>query len=143
VIRRVLAISFGLALILTFSLALAQEAEQGSPAGSAGVYADFDDILLPFELSVDKGNSFVYDTDSFTAGVLHLEGRVEVKSLTRYFAKHMIQDDWILAAKFTSPRILLLFEKPNKRAIMIITESKLKTHVQVWVAPFLAKGQKP
>ena len=133
---------FGLALILTFSLALAQEAEQDSP-GHPGGYADFDDILLPDELSVDKGNSFVYDTDSFTAGVLHLEGRVEVKSLTRYFAKHMVQDNWILAAKFTSPRILLLFEKPNKRAIMIITESRLKTHVQVWVAPFLAKGRQP
>ncbi|MBW2619065.1 MAG: hypothetical protein JRC92_09335, partial [Deltaproteobacteria bacterium] len=61
--------------------------------------------------------------------------------LTRYFSKHMVQDNWILAAKFTSPRILLLFEKPNKRAIMIITESKLKTYVQIWVAPFLAKGR--
>lgn len=119
----------------------AEAVSGGASEKSNGIYLDFSDILLPRELKVNRDQSFVYDTSSFTAGVLYLEGRVEVKSLTSFFTQAMLRDNWVLAAKFTSPKIVLLFEKPSKRAIIMITDTPLKTQVQIWVAPFLAGGK--
>ncbi len=88
-------------------------------------------------MELKRDDSFVYDTSSFTAGFLTFEGRVEVRSLTRFFVDAMTQDNWLLGAKFTHKEVVLLFEKPNKRTIMYITETRFKTRVRIWVAPFL------
>ena len=101
------------------------------------IYYDFSDVLIPKQMELQRDDSFVYDTSSFTAGFLTFEGRVEVRSLTRFFVDAMTQDNWILGAKFTHKEVVLLFEKPNKRTIMYITETRFKTRVRIWVAPFL------
>jgi hypothetical protein len=106
-----------------------------------GVYYDFPDVLIPSLLELDREKSFVYDTASFTAGVLQFKGRVEVRSLAAYFVEAMTNDNWVLAARFTSPEQLLLFEKPNKRCMIFINETTMTTHVQTWVAPFLGKAR--
>ncbi|MBW1711530.1 MAG: hypothetical protein JRJ59_00060 [Deltaproteobacteria bacterium] len=111
------------------------------PDKAPGRYFDFSDVLVPNELKLDRSKSFVYDTASFTAGVLNLEGRVEIKSLSRFFVESMTQDNWLLAARFTTPEIVLLFEKPNKRTIIHITETRFKTNVRIWVAPFMGRAK--
>lgn len=107
------------------------------PEEPSALYYDFDDVLIPKQLELKRDKSFVYDTASFTAGVLSFEGAVEIRSLTRFFVDAMNQDNWLLGAKFTHQEVFLLFEKTNKRAIIQITETRFKTHVRIWVAPFL------
>ncbi len=107
------------------------------PESPDALYYDFSDVLVPKQLSLKKDESFVYDTSSFTAGFLTFEGRVELRSLTQFFVEAMSQDNWLLGAKFTHKEVVLLFEKPNKRSIMYITETRFKTKVRIWVAPFL------
>ncbi len=107
------------------------------PDGPNAIYYDFDDILVPRDLKLKREQSFVYDTATLTAGVLHLEGRVEAMSLADFFVQSMTRDNWLMAAKFTTPQIVLLFEKPNKRAIILVQESTFNTTVQIWVAPFM------
>jgi len=107
------------------------------PENPSALYYDFDDVLIPKQLELQRDKSFVYDTASFTAGVLSFEGAVEIRSLTRFFIDAMNQDNWLLGAKFTHQEVFLLFEKTNKRAIIQITETRFKTNVRIWVAPFL------
>jgi hypothetical protein len=107
------------------------------PEEPSALYYDFDDVLIPKQLELKRDKSFVYDTASFTAGVLTFEGSVEIRSLTRFFIDAMNQDNWLLGAKFTHQEVFLLFEKTNKRAIIQITETRFKTHARIWVAPFL------
>lgn len=99
------------------------------------LYYDFDDVLVPSELKVDRKRSFVYHTDEFTAGVLVLSGRVEINSLIRFFDTNMAKDNWRLMSSFKSPRTILFFTKANRSCIINITEERFDTEVEIWVAP--------
>jgi hypothetical protein len=103
--------------------------------GSEPAYFDFDDVLVPSELEVDQGKSFLYHAGDFKAGVLVLKGRVDVKSLTRFFENNMAKDNWRLVIAFESPRTIMFFSKANRGCIINITETTLSTEVEIWVAP--------
>ena len=115
--------------------------ERPTPAASkrdkrpATLYHDFEDVLLPSGLKVDKRRSFIYHTPDFKAGVLVLTGRVDVSSLIRFFNKNMAKDNWRLASSFKSPRTIMFFKKPNQDCIVNITEKQFTTEVEIWVAP--------
>lgn len=117
-------------------------AERAEPAASrqdktpAPLYYDFEDVLVPSELKVDKKRSFIfYHAPDFTAGVLVLRGRVEVNSLIRFFENNMAKDNWRLASSLKSPCTIMFFNKPNRGCIINITERQLKTEVEIWVVP--------
>jgi hypothetical protein len=101
------------------------------------LYYDFGDVLVPIELKVDKKKSFVYHAPGFTAGILALSGRTELNSLIRFFENNMAKDNWHLVSSFKSPRTIMFFNKPNRSCIINITEKRLKTEVEIWVAPNL------
>ncbi|MBW2035859.1 MAG: hypothetical protein JRI41_00050 [Deltaproteobacteria bacterium] len=104
------------------------------------LYYDFEDVLVPSELKLDKKKSFVYHAPGFTAGVLVLSGRVEVSSLITFFENNMVKDNWRLLSVFKSPRTIIFFNKPNRSCIINITERQFKTEVEIWVAPTM-EGQ--
>ncbi|MFP4477185.1 MAG: hypothetical protein ACLFOY_16610 [Desulfatibacillaceae bacterium] len=103
--------------------------------GPQPVYYDFGDVLVPHELEVDQDESFIYSTAGFSAGVLVLSGRVELSSLVRFFENNMLKDNWVLVSSFKSPRTIMLFRKDNRWAVVNITEGKIRTEVEIWVAP--------
>jgi hypothetical protein len=107
-----------------------KKAEEPEP-----LYYDFEDVLVPIELKVDKKKSFVYHAPGFTAGILALSGRTEINSLIRFFENNMAKDNWRLVSSFKSPRTIMFFNKPNRSCIINITERRLKTEVEIWVAP--------
>ena len=102
---------------------------------SAPIYHDFEDVLVPSELKVDKKKSFVHHAPEFRAGVLVLTGRVEINSIVRFFENNMAKDNWRLVTSFRAPRTMMIFEKPNRDCIINITEKQFKTEVEIWVAP--------
>jgi hypothetical protein len=108
----------------------AAQAEEPEP-----LYYDFEDVLVPIELKVDKSKSFVYHAPGFTAGILALSGRTEINSLIRFFENNMAKDNWRLVSSFKSPRTIMFFNKPNRSCIINITERAFKTDVEIWVAP--------
>jgi hypothetical protein len=99
------------------------------------IYYDFGDVRLPEELKVDDEDSFVYRTPGFSAGVLVLEGRVELYSLIAFFESSMASDNWKFVSSFKSPRTMMLFHKEARWCVINITEKNLKTFVEIWVAP--------
>jgi len=121
-----------------------QEVEgiEGPPAPEP-VYYDFDDVLVPLELKVDKGKSFVYHAPDFKAGILSLSGGVEIASLISFFENNMAKDNWRLLSAFKSPRTIMFFNKPNRSCIINITERQFKTEVEIWVAPTVGQEEAP
>jgi hypothetical protein len=116
----------------------AAEEKKSEVKGPAPVYYDFADILIPAELSLDKKNSFVYSTPSFSAGVLVFEGYVQGESLVNFFTTNMPRDGWILKSSFRYRRVILNFEKDQRSCLVSVAEYPLKTRVEIWVAPQLA-----
>jgi len=114
------------------------EEKKSEVKGPAPVYYDFADILIPAGLSLNKKNSFVYSTPSFSAGVLVFEGYVQGESLVNFFTTNMPKDGWILKSSFRYRRVILNFEKDQRSCLVSVAEYPLKTTVEIWVAPQLA-----
>lgn len=107
---------------------------------SVPLYYDFQDVLVPGELKVDKKGSFVYRTSGFSAGVLVLTGRVELGSLIVFFENNMAKDNWRPLSSFKFPRAMMLFEKENRYCVISISEGGFNTHCNIWVAPLINPG---
>lgn len=106
-------------------------------------YYDFEDIQIPNELSLIPDKSKIFQTPTMTAGVLSLDGNVEVNSLTTFFKAAMAKDNWQLKGSFKlPPKWIQLFEKKNKRAIITVEESTFSTRVEVWAVPVSDGGGK-
>ncbi len=51
---------------------------------TTAVYYDFEDVLIPVELSVVQDKTMIVSTPGFTSGILMLQGRVERRSLINF-----------------------------------------------------------
>ena len=101
------------------------------------LYYDFGDVLIPNELKVDKGSSFIVQFPGFSTGILALKGHIEKNSLIAFFQNNMAKDNWQEIFLFKSPqtRTFMLFQKENRRCIISINEKELNTYVEIGVAP--------
>ena len=94
---------------------------------------------MNYPQNVDK--SKIFQTANMTAGVLVFEGNVEVDSLIAFFKGSMARDNWQMKGFFRlPPKSALLFEKKNKRSIIMIEDSTFSTRVDVWTIP-VTNGQ--
>ena len=104
-------------------------------------YYDFDDIQIPNELTKNADKSKIFQTTNLTAGVLVFDGNVEVDSLITFFKATMAKDNWQMKGFFRlPPKAALLFEKKNKRSIIMIEDGTFSTRVDVWTIP-VTNGQ--
>jgi len=110
------------------------------PASSSSaprpLFFDFPDIPVPQELSRLDGETFVFQSGSLKAGLLTLRGtRVDLGSLVSFFQMAMPRENWKAKGGFHSKRNVLIFEKPDKTAVINIYEKMLRTYVEIYVAP--------
>jgi hypothetical protein len=103
--------------------------------GSAPIYRDFGDVLVPSEMEPDADASFIYTTSGLTVGVMTVKGRVETDSLIVFFQNNMAKDNWKLISYFKSPKTLMLFRKETRWSAINITEGVYYTYAEIWVAP--------
>ncbi len=96
---------------------------------------EFDDVLVPREMDIDKESSVIYRRDGMSAGLLRLSGRVDMNSLMRYFQNNMANEGWRPISQFRSPHSLMLFQKGNRMAVIAIEDADLQTFADVWVVP--------
>jgi hypothetical protein len=112
---------------------------ESGPAARArqteAVYYDFEDVLIPVELSVVQDKTMIVSTPGFTSGILMLKGRVERRSLINFFNSNMLKDNWAMVSRIESPNMaILVFEKPMKSAVISIQSEQIFTYVEVGVA---------
>lgn len=96
---------------------------------------EFDDVLIPREMTIDKDGSAIYRREGMSAGLLRLSGRIEVNSLIRYFQNNMASEGWRLVTQFRSPHSLMLFQKGNRMAVIAVEDADFQTFADVWVVP--------
>lgn len=96
---------------------------------------EFEDVLIPREMDIDKDSSAVYKREGMTAGLLRMVGRVDANSLIRYFQNNMTKEGWRLVSQFRSPHTLMLFQKSNRMAVIAVEDADFQTFADVWVVP--------
>ncbi len=103
----------------------------------AGVYHDFDDILIPSVMQVNRKMSSVFETPNISAGVLSLSGKLKLVALINFFRTNMIKDNWTVVSMFKGPRSILQFEKGNRWCVITLMDKRYgyKTQVEIWVTP--------
>jgi hypothetical protein len=122
-------------------LGLQRQADQPGAQAAAtapektSVYYDFDDIAVPAGFKLVKDDSFVYQSGSLRNGLLVFEGRVEPISAANFIVAAMTRDGWRMKSSFKYGRSLMLFEKPNKVALVSVKDGMTSTRLEVWVAP--------
>lgn len=127
---------FLLTLILPGGLMAEKEETSSDPdKKQRASYYDFDDILIPSELTMDKKNSFIYGTSRSKVGVLVFEGRVEPSSLANFLQNNMQKDGWRLLSIFKYREYLLNFIKEDRVCVITITEKSFSTTMEVRVGP--------
>ncbi|MBI5582490.1 MAG: hypothetical protein HY892_01570 [Deltaproteobacteria bacterium] len=105
-------------------------------------YYDFEDIQIPNELAMNADKSKIFQTTNMTAGVLSLDGNVEVNSLIAFFKASMAKDNWVMKGNFKlPPKSVLLFEKKGKNSIILIDEGTFSTKVEIWSIPISEAGK--
>jgi len=105
----------------------------------APIYYDFNDVLVPGELNLEREASFIYQTAGLTAGVLVFSGRVELNSLIDFFKNNMAKDNWQIISSIKSERNMMLFKKEKRWCVVSIKEKKLfDTETEIWVAPIIS-----
>jgi hypothetical protein len=126
------------ALVTVFFSCAALDKDTAQKASSQKRLPDnyeFEDVLIPRELDLDKEASFIYRSEGLKAGLLRFSGRVEMSSLMRFFANNMPKDGWRVVSQFRSPQSLMLFQKGNRMCVVAIEDADFKTYTDVWVVP--------
>jgi hypothetical protein len=96
---------------------------------------EFGDVMIPRDMEIDKDASFVYTRSGLSAGLLRLSGKVESKSLLRYFQNNMANDGWRMISQFHAPQSLMVFEKENRVCVIAVEDASFQTFADVWVVP--------
>ena len=101
---------------------------------------DFNDLLIPGELTWNRDKSMSIRTASFAGGILHFSGRVEINSLTDFFITSMTKDGWKMTGSVKQKNNLLVFTKTNKASMITVTEGEysMKTEVYVYITEDIA-----
>jgi hypothetical protein len=103
---------------------------------TTAVYYDFEDILIPKELSIMENRTVIISTPGFTSGIIALKGRIDRRSLFSFFANNMQKDNWNVLSQIKSPgTTIMLFQKASRTAVITIRDEQFYTQVEVGVAP--------
>lgn len=87
-------------------------------------YLDFDDIMIPKEISYVNDQSYKLDNSKFRAAIMRFKGRVEILELVQYFLNNMAKDNWKLVSNNKAASVHVLnFEKFNKSCVIQIDDS--------------------
>ncbi|HQI00434.1 MAG TPA: hypothetical protein PLA18_04100 [Deltaproteobacteria bacterium] len=108
----------------------------GTPASkaaqSAPRYLDFNDILIPGDLTKIAKESYITNGQ----GRLVLSGKVYADSLAQYFLTSMYSEGWTTLNQYKyQGSIKLFFKKPERFASILIQENPLGTWVEIWEVP--------
>ncbi|MCF6248061.1 MAG: hypothetical protein L3J69_11970 [Desulfobacula sp.] len=132
------------AFLITGCLGLtSSQPENGSePVGGSkskkttAIYHDFEDVLVPLELSVVNSGTVIVSSPGFTSGILSLKGRVDRRSLFNFFNTNMQKDNWNVISQIKSPgTTIMVFQKSTRTAVITIRDESIYTYVEVGVAP--------
>ena len=97
---------------------------------------EFEDVMVPRDMEIDKDASAVYRRDGMSLGILRMSGRVDGSSLLRYFQNNMSAEGWRQVSMLRAPQSLMVFQKANRMAVLAVDDSDMMaTYADLWVVP--------
>lgn len=152
--KRISVVNLSLVVLMVFSLSgcmfnsLSKGPEQEPANGiqpktrkTTAVYYDFEDVLIPMELTLVDDRTVVVSTPGFTSGIIALKGRIERRVLFNFFNKNMQKDNWNVVSQIKSPgTTIMVFQKSARTSVITIRDEQFYTYVEVGVAPTVSDG---
>lgn len=136
--KRIIILCFAVALICAGCAAFQKQSEPTEPPKKEGfnqTFYGFPDVPIPKEMNIVNDRSFVYETPTFKAGVIVLNGNVDVTSLENYFKINMSKNGWRYINSFRYKDVVLNYVKDDKTANIKISRGAFLTELEVWVGP--------
>jgi hypothetical protein len=96
---------------------------------------EFDDVLVPRDMDIDREASAIYRRDGASIGILRMSGRIDLSSLMRYFQNNLGNEGWRQVSVMRAPQSLMVFQKANRMAVIALSEDSLTTYADIWVVP--------
>jgi len=96
----------------------------------------FDDIPMPSGMTLNRKESFVYETGATRTGLLVYEGNQEMGKVTSFFKQQMPNYQWKLVSGFELHNVMLTYVKEGWCSVIFIlpVEGEAK-RVEVRVGP--------
>lgn len=126
----------------SFNFGQTREEAPGPPPSS---YLDFEDVQIPGGLKLVREQSFVYENNNLRAGVLALKGDGPVVAVLNHFQTRMPADGWEQLSSFKYHKNILIYTKPDKVCLVIVTApfGDDDVNVEVWVSPSAPGASSP
>jgi hypothetical protein len=100
----------------------------------------FEDIPLPPGMTLNRNESFLYETRATKAGLLIYEGRGEMEELSNFFKQQMPKYQWRLVSNFELQNVMLTFMKEGWNSIIYIVPQEGETkRIEIRVGPIEIK----
>ena len=94
---------------------------------------EFEDVLVPRDMLIDRDASFVYSGAGQPMGLLRMSGRVDATSLMRFFKTNMPNDGWQMVSELRAPQSCLLYQKAQRLCVILIEDGTFQTFADIWV----------
>lgn len=108
---------------------------------SAAEDYDFEDVVIPSEMKLQKDESFIMQTAQVKAGILVYTGWVDPVSLFSFYLSAMPSEGWKPLSYFKYGHYLLVFEKSEKVSVIRIRKSRFTTRLEIWVSPAMSESE--
>jgi hypothetical protein len=102
---------------------------------------DFDDVVIPSEMKLQKDESFIMQTPQVKAGILVYSGWVDPVSLFSFYLRAMPNEGWKPLSYFKYGHYLLVFEKTEKVSVIRIRKGRFSTRLEIWVSPAMSVSE--
>src|SRR4030066_1487036 len=100
----------------------------------------FEDIPLPPGMTLNRKESFVYETKATKTGLLVYEGKGEMEKLANFFKQQMPNYQWRLVSNFELNNVMLTFMKEGwSSVIYIIPKEDEMKRIEIRVGPIEIK----
>ncbi len=96
----------------------------------------FEDIPLPSGMTLNRKESFVYETKMTKAGLLVYEGKGDMEKLANFFKEKMPNYQWRLVSNFELHNVMLVFTKEGWASVIyILSQGDEVKRIEIRVGP--------
>jgi hypothetical protein len=100
----------------------------------------FDDIPIPSGMTINRRESFIYETGNTRAGLLVYEGKGEISRISNFYKQQMPNYKWKLLSNFEIYNVMLTFIKEGwSSVIYIIPQADDTIRLEIRVGPIEIK----
>lgn len=104
-------------------------------------YDEFPDVPIPGDMQPDRSRSWVSVTpEGVKIGLVTTEGRYDMASLATATIHNMTGQGWGLRAMSSGPRIMQVYEKDNRVAVVYFYKQTTSVAMELWLSLRLPDG---